>query len=68
VPRRRSGSYPSPYTAVIEVDGAMYLLVDRTKRGFRGVRLTATETKMAREAFDDAHADVEARLVGSRGR
>lgn len=69
MPRRRSrrGDYPSPYTAILEVDGVMYRIADRGPSGFRAVRLTRAETETARRAFDDVHADVEARLVGARG-
>lgn len=70
MPRRRSraGDYPSPYVAILEVNGVLYRIADRGRGGFRAVRLTRRETEMAQRAFDDVHADVEARLVGARGR
>jgi hypothetical protein len=66
VPRRRSASAPAPYTAILVVDGAHYLIIDRKRGGFRAVRLASNEAKLAQRTLDDAHADIEARLVGAR--
>jgi hypothetical protein len=62
VPRERD-PYPSPYDAVIFVANRAYLIIEREKRSFRAVRLTRKETRLVRDALDDAHADVEARIV-----
>lgn len=64
--RRDAGDYPSPYTALLEVDGAMFVITRRETAGFYAVRLTPEERDLAIRALDDAHADVEARIVGAR--
>lgn len=63
-PPSRAGHYESPYTAVLVVDGDYYLIVDRRRDGFVARRLSKAEAVVVRRAFDDVHADLEARLVG----
>lgn len=63
---RRDGTYPSPYAAIVEVEGVLYLIVERQRRGFRAVELTADEATVARSAYDDLQADLEARLLRGR--
>lgn len=64
----RDGTYPSPYAAVIEVEGRLYLIVDRQRRGFRAVELTEPEARIVRTAYDDVQANLEASLAGGRRR
>ena len=61
-PPSRRGHYESPYTAVLLVDGVHYLIVERRRDGFVARRLSKAEVVVVRRAFDDVHADLEARL------
>ena len=61
-PPSRRGQYESPYTAVLLVDGVHYLIVERRRDGFVARRLSKAEGVVVRRAFDDVHADLEARL------
>lgn len=65
-PPSRTGDYESPYTSVLIVDGAYYLIVDRRLDGFTARRLSSYEVRVARRTLDEAHADLEARLGGRR--
>ena len=60
------GGYQSPYTSVVVVDGAMFLVTDRERGAFRAMKLTSAECKPVTQALDAAHADVEAPIVGAR--
>lgn len=66
--RRDGGDYPSPYTALIQFDGVMFVITKREKNGFFAKRLTPEERDLAIRTLDDAHADIEARIVGARRR
>ena len=61
-PPSRGGHYESPYTAVVFVDSVPYLITERRGHGFSARKLNADEADMVRTAFDDLHADLEARL------
>ena len=61
-PPSRRGHYESPYTAVLLVDGVHYLIVEQRRDGFVARRLSKSESVVVRRAFDDVHADLEARL------
>lgn len=65
-PPSRRGQYESPYTSVLLVDGEFYLIVERQRRGFVARRLSKSEERLALRAFDDLHADLEARLQAVR--
>lgn len=67
-PPSRRGRYETPYTAVLLVDGAYYLIVERRRDGFVTRRLSKAEAAVVQRAFDDVHADLEARLRAPSGR
>ncbi len=53
--------------AVLEVDGVLFVIVSRDVDGFRAVRLRGEQKRFARKLLEDVDAEIEARVVASRG-
>lgn len=61
-PPSRHGAYENPYTAVVFVDAAPYLITERRRDGCVARKMDAAEAEIVRRAFDDVHADFGARM------
>jgi hypothetical protein len=68
MPKPRKDPYRSPYTAVILVDGKLFQLTERSKAGFRAVRLRGAVARWVQDELDNAHANIEAHLGGAPDR
>lgn len=61
-------SYGSPYVSVFELGGAMYVITERRRSGFSAVKLNAEARAWVQSSLDDAHANLDALLLGFDGK
>lgn len=65
MPKRRRSR---PITRFVVIDGEVHLIVERTESGLSTRRLLGAERDLVVRTLDDAQFDLEARLIGFRGR
>lgn len=60
----RRDPYPSPFVSVFELGGDLYVITERRGAKLTAVKLNAAMRKWAQSELDDAHANLDALLLG----